>query len=64
MLCELPEETAFHFKADTNSGYIKAYFDELLHYNKKGSQAEGTVGTAEYQINIKTSSGDIKFQRR
>ena len=63
--CKLPKDTGFKFWASTSSGDIKTDFDDSLSFNKKGSQAEGMIGDpAGHFVEVKTTSGDIKFSRR
>lgn len=63
--CIIPKNTGFRFLANTNSGDIMTDFDSNLNFNRKGTQAEGTVGdTAEYKIEVETNSGDIKVKLR
>ncbi|MDF2941344.1 MAG: hypothetical protein K0S01_202 [Herbinix sp.] len=56
----IPKEASFDFTAETSSGDIRTYFDDVLSYNKKGNEASGIVGTnPNININISTSSGNI-----
>lgn len=63
--CDLPEGSAFQFRADTDSGTITTNFDRSLNFDRKGEKAEGKVGeNAEYSVNVLTTSGDIDFNIR
>ena len=61
--CDLPDDAEFDFKADTSSGDIDTYFDDELSYDRRGSEARGTVGKGGKKITVKTSSGDIRFTK-
>ncbi|MDF9838581.1 MULTISPECIES: DUF4097 family beta strand repeat-containing protein [unclassified Breznakia] len=64
IVCRCPENTAFSFKADTNSGDIETNFDNRLSYSKGGDSAEGAVGeNAKYKITLETTSGDIDLSK-
>lgn len=58
----LSTDNSFDFKADTTSGDINTFFDEALHFSKKGNNAQGTYGDnqAGHSITIKTTSGDVQ----
>ncbi len=61
---QVPSDSEFTFRADTNSGNIDTTFDEKLSYNKRGNSATGTVGgNPEYEIVAKASSGNVKVTR-
>lgn len=63
--CELPEQSAFQFRADTSSGDIRTDFDNRLSFNRKGNEAEGVIGGAAVrQMKVNTSSGDVEFRLR
>lgn len=63
--CELPEQTAFQFQANTSSGGIKTDFDNDLSFNRRGTQAEGVVGgAAAREVTVNTSSGNVEFRLR
>jgi lia operon protein LiaG len=56
----VPEESAFNFKAETTSGDIKTYFDDIASYNKKGNNVTASVGISpKYSVKISTTSSDI-----
>lgn len=58
--CKLPETAGFQFKAGTTSGDINTDFDRNLSFDRKGKNAEGTVGEpAEVSVTVQTVSGDI-----
>gem|GEM_PF-1548474 len=60
----LPPDSGFYFKANTVSGDISTSYDEQLTFNKKGKEAEGTVGgSSQYEIKMSTTSGDIKVRQ-
>ena len=60
--CILPSDASFDFEADTNSGEIYTNFDNELNFNRKGSEANGTIGSSpQFSVRVQTSSGDIKF---
>ena len=56
----VPEKSAFNFKAETTSGDIKTYFDDIASYNKKGNNVTASVGeNPKYSVKISTTSSDI-----
>lgn len=59
----LPEDSSFTFEADTASGDIDTFFDDVLRFSKKGNQAGGVVNedTAGRKVEIETTSGDIRI---
>lgn len=59
----LPETTAFDFSADTVSGGINTFFDDVLSFSKKGDRATGSVGGGGHTIKITTTSGDIRLKK-
>jgi len=61
---ELPEEASMEFEADTSSGEINTFFDDVLNFSKRGNHAEGTVGGGERKIDINTTSGDVRIKAR
>lgn len=59
----VPHETGFHFRANTNSGDIETWFDDVVSYNKKGNSAEGNIGEdTGYKVTIECSSGDVEVR--
>lgn len=58
----MPKDKSFSFSANTSSGDISTWFDSVLRYNKRGNEAEGTVGEKpEFAIKISTTSGNVKM---
>lgn len=58
----LPKDSAFQYQGASNSGDIRTAFDDMLSYNKKGNQAEGTYGdNAKVWIRTEASSGNTKI---
>lgn len=59
----LPQDSSFTFRAKTGSGDIATYFDDELSYNKKGNQAEGTVGSSpSCVIRCSFASGNVRVK--
>lgn len=61
---ELPGEVSLEFEADTVSGDIRTFFDDALSFSKKGNHAAGTVGGGERKVDISTTSGDVRIEKR
>ncbi len=61
---ELPKEASLEFEAGTTSGEINTFFDDVLNFSKRGDHAEGTVGSGEREMEITTTSGDIRIKAR
>lgn len=63
MTITLPRGSSFHFSASTSSGSIKTSFDNQLHYNAKGNNAEGEIGgEAEYEVSCTARSGSVRVE--
>lgn len=59
----LAGDSSFELEADSVSGEVTTSFDEQLTFNKKHTQAKGTIGDDKYKIEVDTTSGDIVVQR-
>lgn len=60
----LPEELSFQMDIQTGSGNIHTDFEEALAYNKKGNQAEGTMGeNPSCLIQAEANSGNVHIMR-
>ena len=61
----LSETAAMDFEANTTSGDITTFFDDSLIFSKRGNRSNGTVGSAEqvYEVDIETSSGDVRITK-
>lgn len=59
---KLSQDNAFDFEARTSSGDIDTFFDEDLHFSKRGDSAQGTYkgGGDGKCIRIETTSGDVQ----
>lgn len=56
----VPDKSAFSFKADTTSGDIETYFDDIASYSRNEKSAEANVGGgSNASVKITTTSGDI-----
>ncbi len=56
----LPEELSFQVQIQTGSGNVRTDFEEVLTYNKKGNQAEGTMGeNPSCLIQAEANSGNV-----
>lgn len=64
VIMELPKEASLKFEASTSSGEINTFFDDALSFSKKGNHAEGTVGSGERELEITTTSGDVRIKAR
>lgn len=59
----LPEDSEFLFSAATSSGDIRTLFDEDLSYNRKGNQAQGSVGdNPVFEIECNFTSGNVNVK--
>lgn len=57
----LPEDSSFHFQANTSSGSIKTPFDSDLSFNRSGKQATGSVGNSpQWTVECTSTSGSIR----
>lgn len=60
----LPEELSFQLQVQTGSGNIRTDFEEAVVYNKKGNQAEGTLGeNPSCLIQAEANSGNVHIMR-
>lgn len=61
---KLPTSFEFNFSAGTSSGDIVTFFDDHLAFNKKETQASGTIGkNPDRNIIINTTSGSITIKK-
>ncbi|MDF2510296.1 MAG: hypothetical protein K0S04_162 [Herbinix sp.] len=61
----IPSELRFSFNANTSSGDIRTYFDDLIDFSKDERDASGTVGSSPLiNLDISTTSGDIQVNSR
>lgn len=58
----LPQQSSFRFAAQTGSGNINTFFDDMLTYNKKGNQAQGEIGEdPSALISVEANSGNVNI---
>lgn len=58
----LPTQSSFRFAAQTGSGNINTFFDDMLSYNKKGNQAQGEIGeNPSALISVEANSGNVNI---
>lgn len=57
----LPEEASLTLDFDSTSGACSTFFDDVLHFNKKGNQARGQYGDGENAVTVSTVSGDLRI---
>ena len=62
---KLSQDSAFNFSADTASGDINTFFDDDLHFSKRGNSAKGIHGQNPQgnSIRIGTTSGDVRIMK-
>lgn len=58
---ELPGTGSWTLDFDSVSGECSTFFDERLHFNKRGNKASGTYGDGENKIDVSTTSGDLRI---
>ncbi len=60
---QLSRDESLQFKANTGSGTISTFFDDVLSFSKKGDRAEGSIGNdSKNKVTVTTTSGDIRVQ--
>lgn len=60
----LPESVSLTLDFDSTSGDCNTFFDNALHFNKKGNQAQGQYGGGENEVSVSTVSGDLRITER
>ena len=64
VVLNLPETSSFTLDYDSNSGDCSTFFDDVLSFNQKGSQAKGTYGSGDHYLAVSTVSGDLWIQAK
>ena len=57
-------DSAFAFNYSSTSGDCSTFFDDVLSFNKKGTEAKGQYGVADGKsIIVSTVSGDLRITK-
>lgn len=60
----IPQNATVQFDAQTTSGDINTFFDDVLSFNKKGNHASGTYGDGEAVLmEVDSTSGDVHIRQ-
>ncbi len=61
----IPTNASFSLDFSSTSGKCSTFFDDVLSFNKKGTQAKGQYGTAnDTSVTVSTVSGDLKITEK
>lgn len=57
----VPETVSLTLDFDSTSGDCSTFFDDQLSFNKKGNKVDGQYGGGERQVQVSTTSGDLRI---
>lgn len=57
----LPAEASFTLHFSSTSGEVNTFFDDVLSFNKRRTQADGTYGSGSNKVTVSTVSGGLRI---
>ena len=59
----VPETVSLPLDFDSTSGDCSTFFDDQLSFNKKGNKVDGQYRGGERQVQVSTTSGDLRISQ-